>query len=209
VVTAPPLLLDWARRLQALAQSGLAYDPDDYERERYEQVQRIAAEMLGGADAAELLLDFSRQIGYATPKLDVRGAVFRAEGDEILLVREAADEGRWTLPGGWADVGESPREAVEREVLEEAGWVVEARKLLALFDRDKHAHPPHQWHIWKVVFHCEVVGQRRPVLGSETTEADFFARDALPELSLGRVLPEQVERWFEHRDHPEWPADFD
>jgi ADP-ribose pyrophosphatase YjhB (NUDIX family) len=207
VVTAPPQLLDWARRLQALAQSGLAYDPDDYERERYEAVRRIAAEMLAGPDPAELLLDFSRQTGYATPKLDVRAAVFRDDG--ILLVREAADEGRWTLPGGWADVGESPAAAIEREVLEEAGWVVEARKLLALYDRDRHAHPPHQWHIWKVVFLCELVGGRRPVLGSETTESDFFPRDAIPELSLGRVLPEQVERWFEHRDHPEWPADFD
>jgi ADP-ribose pyrophosphatase YjhB (NUDIX family) len=114
--------LEWARELQAIAQSGLAWSPREYDRERYEQVRRVAAEMLAnGSDAAALEAVFAAEEGHATPKLDVRGAVFR--GDGILLVQEREGEG-WSLPGGWVDVGESPGEAVAREVLEESGVAV-------------------------------------------------------------------------------------
>jgi ADP-ribose pyrophosphatase YjhB (NUDIX family) len=207
VVTATRL--DWARRLQAIAQSGLAWKPGEYDQERYEQVRRIAAEMLASPDGVsperiEGLL--AGEVGHATPKLDVRGVVFW--GDAILLVQERADR-KWTLPGGWVDVGESPSEAVVREIREESGFATRAVKLLALYDRDRHGHPPHLWHIWKAFFLCELVGDDQDELGAETVAAAFFPRDSLPELAYDKVTREYVERFFEHRDHPEWPADFD
>ena len=210
VTTATSNLLGWARSLQAIAQSGLAYgDLPAYDRERYEQVRRIAAEMLAhrsGTDADGLEALFARESGHATPKLDVRGAVFA--DDRILLVQERHDRG-WSLPGGWVDVGESPSEAVTREILEESGHPTRAVKLLALYDRDRHGYPPHPWHIWKAVFLCEPAGGAPRPLGSETLDARFFGRAELPELRFSRATQVQIERCFEHRDHPEWPTDFD
>jgi ADP-ribose pyrophosphatase YjhB (NUDIX family) len=202
--------LEWARSLQALAQSGLAYgEPSVHDRERYEEVRRIAAEMLatsngGSAETIEQL--FADETGHATPKLDARGVVFKGEG--ILLVHERRD-GLWTLPGGWVDVGESPSEAVSREVLEESGYRTRAVKLLALYDRDRQGHPPHPWHTWKAIFLCELLDEQQEPLGHETASARFFERGRLPELSMTRVTPRYIERAFDHRDHPEWPTDFD
>ena len=202
-----PKLLDWARRLQAIAQTGVAYDGTQvYDRERYEQVRQIAAEMFasdGEVATADAIL--ALETGHATPKLDVRGAVFR--GDEILLVRE--DEA-WSLPGGWVDVGESPGEAAVREVLEESGYETRAVKLLALLDRDRHHYEPHAWHIWKAIVLCELAGDEQQPLDSETDTAAFFGRDALPgRLRSGAATRALIERAFEHREHPEWPADLD
>ena len=202
-----PRLLDWARRLQAIAQTGVAYaEPAPYDRERYEQVRRIAAEIVASdGDVDTLDKRFASELGHATPKLDVRGAVFR--DDRILLVREG---GEWSLPGGWVDVGESPAEAATREVLEESGYATRAVKLLALQDRDRHGYPPHVWHIWKAVFLCELVDPEQRELGWETDQARFFKRDALPEPHrVGASTRRLIERCFEHREHPEWPADFD
>jgi len=209
-----PRLLDWAQRLQAIAQTGAAYrEPSPYDRKRYAQVRRIAAEMLaaemlaaeGDVDALDAMLALEQ--GHATPKLDVRGAVFR--DDELLLVRERSS-GKWTLPGGWADVGESPSEAVVREVREESGYETRAVKLLALYDRAKHRHPPHPWHTWKVSFLCELVDGVRHEPDDEVSEVRFFARVDLPELDVDRITPDTyIERFFAHRAHPEWPTDFD
>jgi ADP-ribose pyrophosphatase YjhB (NUDIX family) len=207
-----PDRLDWARRLQAIAQTGLAYgEPTVYDRDRYEQVRRIAAEMIasnGNADEFETV--FAAEAGHATPKLDVRGAVFR--GDAILLVREKVKEsaGTWTLPGGWADVGETPSEAVVREVREESGYETRAVKLLALYDRNRHPHPPNPWHIWKACFLCEIVDDTQHELDDEIAEARFFTRNELPELDQARITPDSyINRFYEHREHPEWPTDFD
>jgi ADP-ribose pyrophosphatase YjhB (NUDIX family) len=202
-----PKLLDWARRLQAIAQTGVAYgDASVYDRERYADVRHIAAEMFAAnGDADEIDRRLSLETGHATPKLDVRGAVFR--DDEILLVREPDG---WSLPGGWADVGESPAEAAEREVLEESGYATRAVKLLALQDRDRQGYPPHAWHIWKAIFLCDLVEGEQHELGDETTDARFFARDALPgPLRVGVSTRALIERCYDHRAHPEWPADFD
>lgn len=148
---------------------------------------------------------FGAEEGHATPKLDVRGAVFR--DGEILLVRES--EG-WSLPGGWADVGETPSEATEREVLEESGYPTRAVRLLALLDRDRQGYPPHAWHIWKAIFLCELTGEKQRPQGSETEDAQFFARDSLPEpLRVNVSTRRLIARCFDHHDHPEWPADFD
>jgi ADP-ribose pyrophosphatase YjhB (NUDIX family) len=211
MVTTVPKLLQWARGLQAIAQSGLAWDPGDYDRERYEQVRRIAAEMLaesGGGDAERIESLYADADGQATPKLDTRGVVFR--GGELLLVQER-DSGCWSLPGGWVDVGEMPSEAVVREVLEESGYRTRAARLLALHDRDRRGYPPHLWHIWKAFFLCELVGGAQQPLGLETTAAGFFGRAELHELPLrfGEATLRELEQCFEYGEHPEWPTRFD
>jgi ADP-ribose pyrophosphatase YjhB (NUDIX family) len=205
-----PRWLVWARRLQALAQSGLAYSPNPFDRERFEEIRAIAAEMMAACSGEELerVLDlFTNQSGYATPKVDVRGVAFDERG-RILLVKERAD-GMWTLPGGWADVSDTPSAAVEREVFEESGYRAKAVKLLAVWDRTKQGHrPPRPFRIYKIVIRCELTGGSAAE-SLETAGAGFFAEDALPPLSLARVTPSQIARLFEHYRHPEWPADFD
>ena len=134
--------IKWLRELQSIAQIGLAYTKDQYDEERYERLRELTAVMAAqktAGDTEQISQLFAQEKGYATPKIDVRGAVFR--DNQILLVREIADNGRWTLPGGWADVGDSPSTAVTREVLEESGFETEVVKLIALLDRDKHPHP--------------------------------------------------------------------
>ena len=154
-----PQWLSWAKKLRAIAQSGLTYTDSQYEIERYQAVRQVAAEMLAaGSDAGvETVVDLlAGESGYATPKVDVRAAVFR--DDDILLVKEAVD-GRWTLPGGWADVGEPPSRNIEREVLEESGYQVRATKLAAVYDRSMHVGaPPTATCIYKLFFICEIVG---------------------------------------------------
>ncbi|MCC6616549.1 MAG: NUDIX hydrolase [Anaerolineae bacterium] len=206
-----PRWLDWAQRLQMIAQDGLSYDPRPFDKVRFDQVREIAAEIMaayGGDDFEAIRSLLNGEVGHATPKVDSRGVVFR--GDEILLVQEKADNNRWTLPGGWVDINEPPSLAVEREVWEESGYRVRATKLLALYDRNKHDHPPHIYHIYKVFFLCELLSDERAEGDNlETASVGFFKRDAIPELSIGRVTPAQIERFFEHRSHPEWPTDFD
>jgi ADP-ribose pyrophosphatase YjhB (NUDIX family) len=193
--------------LNAIAQNGLSFAHDPFDRERYTSVRDIAAEIMAAHTGVEMAVVrdfFAREEGYATPKVDVRGVVFR-EGT-LLFVKEP-DEGLWSLPGGWADVGESPREAVVREVFEEAGYAARAVKLLALYDRNKHPHPPYPHHAYKLFIRCELLSQV-PV-GSAEAEARFFGEDAMPELSVTRVTAEQIARLFEHFRHPDWPTDFD
>jgi len=203
-----PNWLNWARRLQAIAQSGLAYSPHQYDLERYEAVREIAAEMMaeGSARAIAPIRDlFDGQAGQATPKVDVRAAVFRE--DRILLVLERADGG-WTLPGGWADVEESPAEATVREVREESGYETRAVKLLAVYDRNRHGHPPIPFHAYKIFFQCELIGGQ-PTSSHETAGVDWFAENSLPALSTSRVTAAQIQRFFEHYRNPHWPTDFD
>lgn len=215
-----PRWLDWAQRLQIIAQNGLHYAQDLYDRDRYEQVRDIAAGLMAGpaeagVDPAQVRAMFTADTGHATPKVDVRGVIFRE--DRVLLVRELADAGRWTVPGGWADPGESPAESTVREVYEESGYHTRAVKLLALYDRNRHGHPPHPYHIYKIFFLCELVDPP-PVPASragheaafhETEGADFFPIDKLPPLSIGRVTAKQIARFHEHFHHPELPTDFD
>jgi len=204
-----PQWLVWAKRLQAIAQTGLTYAKDPFDIERYESIRSVAAEMMAAGSGAQGVDFFVKllntDVGYATPKVDVRAAVFR-EG-RLLLVRERED-GRWTLPGGWADIGDSPSAAVVREVKEEAGYDVKARKLLALLDRNLHGHPPIPYHAYKLFFLCDLVGGSAHA-EKETDAVDFFTSDELPPLSLTRVTPAQIARLFEHFFHPEWPTQFD
>jgi ADP-ribose pyrophosphatase YjhB (NUDIX family) len=203
-------LLDLARRLHALGRTGLHFGADEYDRERYDEIERIAAELLAqGADvpAARLRADWAAETGYVTPKIEVRGAVFRATDQYVLLVRETAD-GLWTLPGGWADVNDSPSAAIRREIEQEAGFRVKVTKLAALYDRNLHGHTPSIFHSWKAFFLCEIEGGQ--ARGSYETDAvEFFALDALPPMSVGRCTEKQVRRMFLHWQRPELPTDFD
>ena len=199
----------WAERLQTIAQAGRTYWRDPYDRERCEAVQAIAAEILAAhVDVTDETAHgwLRAEEGYATPKVDVRAVVGDAAG-KILLVRESGD-GRWALPGGWADPGSTPAEMVVREVREETGYEVRATKLLAVLDKRMHEHPPHLWYVYKLFFRCELEGGApRPSL--ETTEVAWFAEDALPPLSLARNTPDQLARMFLHLRSPERPTDFD
>lgn len=207
-----PQWLRWARELQAIAQNGLTFAQDPFDRERYEAVRAIASAMIAqpaGVTPADITSLFSPDPGYMTPKVDVRAAVFK--DDTILLVKEASDGG-WTLPGGWADVGDAPGEAAAREVLEEAGYRVRPVKLLAVYDRSRHDHPPHVHDIYKLFFRCELEDEN-PVdakhQGLETDGVGFFRLDELPALSVGRVTATQIARLFAHAANPAWPTDFD
>ncbi len=209
-----PRRLRWARELQALAQTGLTYATDPYDIERYHAARALAVEMLAATGAAEETVIaglFKGETGYATPKVDVRGAVFQGcEGgaEQILLVREVTD-GKWALPGGWADVNASPRENVEREIFEESGFEAKVTKLAAVYDRLKHPHsPPHPFHIYKMFFICTLTGGSAKT-SVETSEIGFFGEDDLPELSQGRVLESQIRRMFVHQRDSSLPADFD
>ena len=201
-------LVRQAQRIQALSQTGLTYAKDPYDRQRYEELREIAAEMLAiplGAAPSEIAGMFRAEEGYATPKVDVRGVVI--QDDKVLLVRERSD-GLWTLPGGWADVGDPPSGAVEREIREESGYAAKAVKLLALYDRNLHGHPPMAFHVYKAFFRCEITGGSS-AFSDETDGVDFFALNALPPLSVERVTAKQIARLFDLASHPEWPTDFD
>lgn len=212
-----PREIEWAQKLQAIAQTGLSYNPPPFDRERYEQINDIAAEMLVANSAeprAAIRALFDAQTGHATPKIDVRGVVFR-EG-KILLVQERLDNNLWTLPGGWADIGEAPSEAIAREIEEESGYRTRAVKLLAFYDRNKHDHPPFPFHAYKAFFRCELTDDERHVDPAQTSasfvetgEVGWFAEDAIPELSVGRVTHAQIARFFVHLRQPDLPTDFD
>lgn len=201
-------ILEWARKVQAIAQNGLAFTHDPFDKERYTQLTELVTSIL----ASELHIPVAQakgfwegEEGYATPKVDVRGGIF--EDNCVLLVRERSD-GRWTLPGGWVDVNDSPSGAVEREIFEESGYRARAVKLAALIDKLRHPHPPGIHHIYKLFFLCERTGGE-PTVSSETDAVQFFPVQALPELSTGRVLASQIERLHQHHLNPELPTYFD
>ena len=208
-MTAPQWLF-WARELQAIGQTGLHFAAGEYDRERYRRVGALAAEILAAHTSLPVgeIVELNRaELGYATPKVDVRGVVFK--DDKILMIREIMDAGRWTLPGGWADVNETPSESVVREVREESGFETRAVKLLAVYDRDRQGHtPPFPYHVYKLFFLCEITGGA-PQINNEASEIDFFGLDALPELSTSRVTASQIMRFFAVRETPEAPTDFD
>jgi len=201
-------VLDWARQVRAIAQNGLQFTHDAFDRDRYEKLQALTDSLV--ADELGLPLEQVKSLwqydsGYVTPKVDVRGAVFRDES--ILLVRERSD-GKWSLPGGWVDINDSPSGAVVREIYEESGFRARPVKLAAVFDRQRHPHPPSMYHIYKLLFLCELTGGEAQV-SNETDAVEFFALASLPELSAGRVTRGQIERMFEHHRQPDLPTDFD
>ena len=204
----PPLWLVWAREIQALSQSGLTFTTNEFDRQRFERLRELAAEITARhADQPQehWVRQFTAQTGYATPKIDVRGAVAR-EG-RILLVQEKTDQ-RWSMPGGWADVGEKPSDMVAREVREESGFEVRPRKIVGVFDANRDGRPMSFFHAYKIIFLCEIIGgEAQP--SAETLAVDFFAFDRLPELSSSRTHPRHLAEVQAHLREGNRAAAFD
>ena len=203
-----PRWLEWAREIQALSQTGLHYGETEYHVQRYRRLMEIAAEIVeshAGLLKQSVLENFAVQSGYATPKVDVRGAIVR--DGKILLVQERAD-GCWTMPGGWADVGECPSEMVAREVWEESGFEVEARKVIGVYDANRSGTPLEFYHAYKVIFLCELEGgSARP--SRETAAVGFFSFDNVPPLSGNRTNERHLAEVQAHLRDPHRPAAFD
>jgi ADP-ribose pyrophosphatase YjhB (NUDIX family) len=203
-----PIWLTYAKRIQALAQAGITYALNDYDLERYQELRDISVDMMAQLSGAEVPLIhtlFANETGYQTPKSDIRGVVFR--GGKVLMVKEKID-GCWSLPGGWADIGFTPAEVAEKEVLEEAGIRVKAVRLLAVLDKKCHPHPPSPYHTYKLFFLCEYLSGAESA-GMETEDARFFGRNELPPLSLDRNTASQMELMFEYLDNPAKATVFD
>jgi len=207
-MAAEPRLWALARKLQALAQTGLEFNQNEYDRDRYEAVGKIAAELMAShCDApvkrfAEL---FAQQSGYATPKVDVRAAVI--EDGKILLVQEASN-GLWTLPGGWADQNISPAENAVKEAREESGLEVEPIKLIACLDKDKQGHPRQPEQVYRLIFLCRRTGGSLAT-SHETSGVDFFSADELPSLCPHRSGRQYLELAWRHAADPALPTAFD
>lgn len=203
-----PRWLAWAREIQAIAQTGLTYSLSEYDTERYGRLSEIAAEIVElhtTLTKESALESFRVQPGYATPKVDVRGAVVR--DDMILLVQERVD-GRWCMPGGWADVGDRPSETVVREVWEESGFHVVPRKLIGLYDANGGGTPIEFYHAYKIVFLCDITGGgARP--SHETLTVDFFHFDDLPPLSRERTNERHLRDVLAHLKDEHCPVAFD
>jgi ADP-ribose pyrophosphatase YjhB (NUDIX family) len=210
MATEPDWLI-WTRELQAIAQTGLAFSVNPYDRERYEMLRALASTMMAAwtsAPAERIEALFAGETGYATPKIDVRAAVFDERG-RILMVRETADHGRWTLPGGFADVNMTVTESAVKEVREESGFDVQVRKLAAVWDRTRQGHPATVFSCCKLFYLCDVIGGTATT-SHETSGVEWFAEADVPgELSLGRTLPSQIARMFEHQRNPGLPTDFE
>lgn len=203
-----PKWIKWAREIQALSQTGLAYAKDDYQVERYERLAEIAAEILQShskLDKINVFKNFMNQIGYATPKVDGRGAV--VHDGKILLVQERADQ-KWCLPGGWADVGDKPSEMVVREVLEESGFHVKVKKIVGVYDANRGKTPQEFYHCYKIIFLCDIMNGEAKA-SNETMDVQFFDFDNLPPLSSERTNERHLNDVLAHIKDMNYPAVFD
>src|SRR5215217_8901712 len=203
----PPKWMDWAREIFSLSQSGLTYSGNEYDIERYTRLQAITAEIIASESemTKEFVLDsFSMQAGYITPKVDVRGAV--VQDGKILLIQERADD-KWAMPGGWADLGNSPASVAEREVWEESGFRVKAEKVLAVIDANR-IEPFEFYHAYKIIFLCTLL-EGEPRISHETLAVDFFDLDHLPPLSVYRTNENMVREVFAHIQDPHRATAFD
>ncbi|MFZ3577940.1 NUDIX hydrolase [Virgibacillus sp. DJP39] len=193
--------LEWAKRIQSLSQAGLAFSKDVYDIERFEELRAISAEIMEEyteLDMKKINELFTNETGYQTPKVDVRGVVFH--DNKILMVKEKMDD-RWSLPGGFCDIGLSPTENIVKEIKEESGYDVVHRKLIALVDTTKHDHPPLPYHYYKLFIHCEIVGGHASN-GLETNGVKFFSKNNLPKLSTGRNTELQIDMLFDYLRNP-------
>ncbi|MEA3438990.1 MAG: NUDIX hydrolase N-terminal domain-containing protein [Chloroflexota bacterium] len=203
-----PRWLEWAREIQALAQTGKHYAENEYQVERYQRLLQISAEIIeqhSELDDEELVRIFTRQVGYATPRVDVRGVVF--QNGELLMVRERMDNG-WTMPGGWADVGDFPSEAVEREVFEESGYRVKVQRMVGIYDANRFG-TLEVFHAYKIVFLCNIIGGEART-SNETTEVAFFSLNEIPEpLSAERTPLRVISHAFAAYGDEHWQVVFD
>ncbi|MDF1576798.1 MAG: NUDIX hydrolase [Bacteroidales bacterium] len=199
-------MLQLVKQVQALAENGLHYSENDFDLDRYQNLEEISLRMLSlvtGLPAETIEVATPERNGYRTPKVDVRAVIFN-DRDEILMVRERVD-GRWSLPGGWCDVGYTPTETAEKESLEEAGLRVKVSRLLAVFDKKCHEHPEDLFYAYKIFLEC-VPENLEISTGMETLDVGFFARDKLPELSTPRITAGQIHKMFDfHFNRIPWP----
>lgn len=199
--------LEWAVELQSLAQAGLTYGKDIYDKERYERIRDISAEMIShktDIPVKKVKELFCNETGYQTPKLDTRAAIF--DDGKILLVKE--NSGKWSLPGGWVDVNVSVRENTIKEVKEESGLDVTADKIIAVQDRAKHNLPVYAYGVCKIFVLCSVIGGEFEK-NIETTESRYFNEDELPELATEKNTEEQIKMCFEAYESKNWITLFD
>ena len=199
--------LEWAVELQSLAQAGLTYGKDVYDRERYERIRDISAEILSyktDISVEKVKNLFCNEVGYQTPKLDTRAAVF--EHEKILLVKE--NNGKWSLPGGWVDVNLSVKENTVKEVKEESGLDVTADRIIAIQDRDRHNLPAYAYGVCKIFVLCSVLGGEFE-RNIETTEFRYFNKAELPELATEKNTKEQIEMCFNAYYNKDWIVEFD
>lgn len=199
-------ILNYAKRLRSIAHLGLTYANNEYDTDRYRELEQISLEMMNmatGLPSDQLAGYFSAAKEYITPKVDIRAVIFDHK-NEILLVKEKAD-GKWSLPGGWADIGQSPTEAAVKEALEETGFNVKPIKLLAVLDKRCHPHPPQLDYVYKIFIQCEITsGEYNQAF--DILDMGFFKQDDLPELSEDRVLAGQIDLMFEYLKDPEKQA---
>ncbi len=199
--------MDWAREIFSLSQAGLTYSGNPYDIERYKRLQEITADMIASQSDQEkddVLQSFSMQAGYTTPKVDVRAAVLR--DGKILLIQEQSDE-RWAMPGGWADIGDSPASVAEREVWEESGYRVKAEKVVAVIDSNR-VEPMEFYHAYKLIFLCRLI-DGEPRTSHETLAVDFFDPNELPPLSLFRTNESMLQEVLAHVKDPLRQTAFD
>src|SRR5215203_3809591 len=191
-----PKWFAWAQEIFSLSQSGITYSGNQYDIDRYKRLQEITAEMIASQseiDKETVLESFSMQAGYITPKIDVRGAVIR--DNNILLIQERAD-GKWAMPGGWADLGNAPASVAEREVWEESGFHVKAEKVVAVIDANR-IEPMEFYHAYKIIFLCRLL-DGEPRTSYETLAVNFFDPDLLPPLSSYRTNEDMLKEVFAH-----------
>jgi ADP-ribose pyrophosphatase YjhB (NUDIX family) len=200
--------LEWATKLQSIAQAGLSYSTDRYDLDRYRQVRNLAVEIMQeytGSSHEKIRELFAAETGYQTPKIDIRAAVFR--DDKILLVKEKID-GAWSLPGGWADVNTSVSESAVRECLEEAGAVVKPERIIAIHHANKRNNPMFPYTIYKIFVECDLI-EIHFAENTETLEAGFFDAANLPMLSVNRNTIDQINMCFEAEKYEYFETVFD
>lgn len=205
--TNQPKWITWAREIFSMSQAGLTYSGNEFDIERYKRLQEISAEMLESQSELSkesVLESFSMQTGYATPKIDVRGAVVR--DNRILLIQERMDE-HWAMPGGWVDLGNAPAAAAEREIWEESGYRVKAEKVVAVIDANR-IEPLEFYHAFKIIFLCTLI-DGEPRTSHETMVVDFFDPNHLPPLSIYRTNEDMLREVFAHVKDPNRPTYFD
>ena len=199
-------LLLLAKRVQAIAENGLHFSENDFDLDRYTDLEGISTKLISLATQVPLeviRLTTPENHGYRTPKVDVRCVIFN-DRHEILMVRERVDS-RWALPGGWCDIGYTPTETAEKEAFEEAGIPVKANRLLAIFDKKCHDHPEDLYYSYKLFIECKAE-HFKITTGMETTDVGFFAQDNYPELSTPRNTASQIDTMFEfHYNRVHWP----
>lgn len=203
-----PNWLEWVREIQQLCQTGLAFSESGYETQRYKRLSEIAAEitaMHSNINTESLVENFLAHPGYATPKVDIRAAII--ENNKILLVQEKMDN-KWALPGGWADVGESPATAIIRETKEESGLEIIPNKIIGVYDANRSGRPLELFHAYKLVFLCGKVGGSLKT-STETIAVDFFDFDTLPPLSTSRTDEKHINDILAHINNPSLPTIFE